>query len=132
MAIIKRLAGVFLFLLSQISGVQSQVPVKGDTALSWKEGYLDLHHINTGRGDVAYYIFPDGTTLLFDAGEQDPTDPRTLSARNSVIRPNNNKRPYEWVAHYIRQVAPANRKPVINYAIISHFHEDHMGSFYEN
>jgi beta-lactamase superfamily II metal-dependent hydrolase len=110
----------------------SQIPKKGDSTISWKEGYLDLHHINTGRGSVAYYIFPDGTTLLFDAGEQDPTDERTHSARNTVIRPNNKKRPYEWIAHYIKQTAPRNRKPVINYAILSHFHEDHMGAWYEN
>ena len=132
MVITKRLSIAFLLLSAPIFAVQSQIPAKGDTSLSWKEGYLDLHHINTGRGDVAYYIFPDGTTLLFDAGEQDPNDPRTHSARNSLIRPNNSKRPYEWIVQYIRQVAPAGRKPIINYAIISHFHEDHMGSFYEN
>lgn len=109
----------------------SQIPRKGDTAISWREGYLDLHHINTGRGDAAYYVFPDGTTLLFDAGEQDPADERTHSARNTVIRPNNSKHPYEWIAHYIKQAAPSNRKPVINYAILSHFHEDHMGAYYE-
>ncbi|HTD94218.1 MAG TPA: hypothetical protein VK644_10415, partial [Chitinophagaceae bacterium] len=51
--------------------------------------------------------------------------------RNSIIRPNDSKRPYEWIASYINQVAPQERKPVINYAILSHFHEDHMGSWYE-
>ncbi len=30
---------------------------------------LDLHHINTGSGNAAFYIFPDGTTFLVDAGE---------------------------------------------------------------
>ena len=118
--------------IAQIFAVESQIPKKGDAFPLWKEGYLDLHHINTGRGDVAYYIFPDGTTMLFDAGEQDPTDPRTHSARNTMIRPNNSKRAYEWIAHYIKQVAPSTRKLVINYAILSHFHEDHMGSFYQN
>ena len=39
----------------------------------WTEGMLDLHHINTGRGDAAFHIFPDGTTMLLDAGELDPT-----------------------------------------------------------
>lgn len=29
----------------------------------WKQGMLDLHHINTGRGDEAFYILPDGTTF---------------------------------------------------------------------
>jgi len=121
---------ILLFVAESFTG-QSQIPRKGDTTISWKEGYLDLHHINTGRGDAAYYVFPDGTTLLFDSGEQDPTDERTHSARNTIIRPDNSKPPHEWIAHYIKQVAPSNRKPVINYAILSHFHEDHMGAYYE-
>ena len=120
------------FVVALIAEVQSQVLNKDDTSIAWKEGYLDLHHINTGRGSVAYYIFPDGTTLLFDAGEQDPTDERTKSARNTIIRPNDKKRPFEWIANYIKQVTPRNSNTVINYAILSHFHEDHMGSWYEN
>jgi beta-lactamase superfamily II metal-dependent hydrolase len=114
-----------------ISPVRSQQSKQIDSSIVWKEGYLDLHHINTGRGSVAYYIFPDGTTMLFDAGEQDPTDERTKSTRNTTIRPNENKRPYEWITAYIKQVTPTDRKPVINYAILSHFHQDHMGSWYE-
>jgi len=39
---------------------------------AWKEGMLDLHHINTGRGDAAFYLLPDGTTFLLDAGEMPP------------------------------------------------------------
>src|SRR5215510_13369510 len=109
----------------------AQIPKKGESLSPWKEGYLDLHHINIGRGNVAYYILPDGTTILFDAGEQEPTDPRTLSRRNSTIKPNDSKRPYEWIAQYITQVAPQGRKAVINYAILSHFHDDHMGAWYD-
>jgi len=96
----------------------------------WKRGNLDLHHINTGRGNAAYYIFPDGTTMLFDAGEEDPADPRTTSARNSVIHPDSSKRPYEWIYHYIKQVAPDNDLR-LDYAVISHFHDDHFGSWYK-
>ena len=35
----------------------------------WTEGCLDIHHINTGRGESAFYILPDGTTMLIDAKE---------------------------------------------------------------
>ena len=28
----------------------------------WTPGTLDIHHINTGRGDSTLFIFPDGTT----------------------------------------------------------------------
>lgn len=104
---------------------------KGDALPAWQPGYLDLHHINTGRGNCAYYILPDGTTMLFDAGEEDPLAPRTTSVRNSAIHPDNSKRPYEWIANYILQTAPAGRKPVIDYAIVSHFHEDHIGAAYD-
>jgi hypothetical protein len=34
----------------------------------WREGYLDIHHISTGSGNATFMVFPDGTTLLFDAG----------------------------------------------------------------
>ncbi|RPI20839.1 MAG: hypothetical protein EHM61_26170, partial [Acidobacteria bacterium] len=33
----------------------------------WTEGTLDIHQINTGRGNAAFFVFPDGTTLLVDA-----------------------------------------------------------------
>ena len=125
------LSAFLICTIKTISG-QSQIPRKGEKLIAWSEGMLDLHHINTGRGNASYYIFPDGTTMLFDAGEQDPTDPRTTSSRNSVIRPNNSKRPYEWIVHYIKQVAPVGKKMVINYALLSHFHSDHMGGWYES
>ena len=61
----------FLLCLILISRTTyAQIAEKGKPLPAWQEGYLDLHHINTGRGNCAYYIFPDGTTMLFDAGEQ--------------------------------------------------------------
>jgi hypothetical protein len=93
----------------------------------WREGWLDLHHINTGRGNAALYVLPDGTTILFDAGELDPTDPRTTSERNTPIRPDGSKKPYEWIAHYIQHIAARKE---IDYAVISHFHDDHFGGWY--
>ena len=56
--------------------VNAQEAVIGQPLPPWKEGYLDLHHINTGRGSSAYYIFPDGTTMLVDAGEMNPENER--------------------------------------------------------
>jgi Metallo-beta-lactamase superfamily len=102
----------------------------GQALPAWKEGYLDLHHINTGRGNAAFYILPDGTTILFDAGELDPTSPRTMSKRNTPIRPNDSHPPFEWIARYIKKVAPGQEKAQIDYAVISHFHDDHFGSWY--
>lgn len=119
---------VFILLMAWNCPAQTIVP--GMPLPPWKEGYLDLHHINTGRGNAAFYIFPDGTTMLFDAGELDPTNPRTLSRRNTPIKPDSSKHPYEWIAQYIQQVSPLKEKAVIDYAVISHFHDDHFGSWY--
>ena len=64
----------------------------------WQEGYLDIHQINTGRGNSAFLILPDGTTALIDAGELDPTDPRTMSPRNTPAKPNGDRHAGEWIA----------------------------------
>ena len=117
-------------LLCSVS-VIAQDAVAGKPLPDWKPGYLDLHHINTGRGNAAFFILPDGTSLLVDAGELDPTAPRTLSPRNTVIKPNNSKLPFEWIADYIHQFAPKKEKAVIDYAIITHFHDDHFGGWYQ-
>jgi len=125
----KKLLAAFL-LLSGSNASSQQIAEIGKPLPAWKKGYLDLHHINTGRGNAAFYILPDGTTVLFDAGELDPTNPRTTSKRNAVIRPNDTKHPYEWMAGYIKKVSPLKEKAVVDYAVISHFHDDHFGSWY--
>lgn len=91
----------------------------------WTEGMLDLHHINTGRGDSAFYILPDGTTMLVDAGEMDPTEERVHSPRNAPAVPNASRAPFEWVVDYIEQVSPDASH--VDYAYLTHFHSDHMG-----
>lgn len=125
----KKLLALFT-ILATLSAYTQQVAEIGKPLPAWKEGYLDLHHINTGRGNAAFYILPDGTTVLFDAGELDPTNPRTTSKRNAVIRPNDTKHPYEWIVSYIKKVSPLKEKAAIDYAVISHFHDDHFGSWY--
>ena len=90
-----------------------------------------MHHINTGHGDAAFYIFPDGTTMLLDAGEMDPHSDRVNSPRNAKPHPNNSKRAHEWIVDYIRRVHPAPLQADIDYAVITHFHDDHFGSYYE-
>jgi hypothetical protein len=35
---------------------------------AWKPGILDIHHINTGRGNSSLVICPDGTSIPIDAG----------------------------------------------------------------
>jgi len=92
---------------------------------SWTEGTLDLHHINTGRGDCAFYVLPDGTTMLVDAGEMDPTSERVHSPRNARARPDGSRPPHDWIVDYIRQMAPD--VTALDYAFLTHFHDDHLG-----
>lgn len=93
----------------------------GKTLPAWEEGYLDIHFINSGRGECAFYILPDGTTLLVDAGE-------VVTQSTSVPqRPNEQTRPYLVDAKYIRHFLPQG-KTAIDWCAPSHFHIDHIGS----
>ncbi|MEK6477473.1 hypothetical protein WJR50_08060 [Catalinimonas sp. 4WD22] len=115
-----------LFLLNTVRGQEV-----GEQLPPWQEGMLDIHHINTGRGDAAYFIFPDGTTLLVDAGDMNPFGERIGTPRNSRIHPDSSKSAPLWIVEYIRQFAPANSAPVLDYAMITHFHDDHYGSLHQ-
>ena len=35
-----------------------------DGLTPWREGYLDIHQISTGRGNATFMILPDGTTMM--------------------------------------------------------------------
>ena len=49
-------------------GVVLWVVAQGQPLPPWTRGTLDIHQLSTGRGNAAFFIFPDGTTMLFDAG----------------------------------------------------------------
>lgn len=100
--------------------------VEGRPLPGWTEGVLDIHQINTGKGDAALFILPDGTTLLLDVGAMDRTD-RRPPQYDAPGRPDDSRRPGEWVARYIQAVHPRGREAVLDYAMITHFHPDHMG-----
>lgn len=91
----------------------------------WQEGYLDIHHLNTARGNATFFIFPDGTTMLFDAGAK--KIPPGKEHEYFPIPPPDSLAAGGWMAHYIKQVIPADKMPQIDYAVISHFHDDHYG-----
>lgn len=100
-----------------------------DALPAWSEGYFYIHHISTGRGSSAYFAFPDGTTMLIDAGE---ADPRFIDSVRPLKpfppRPDGTHSAAYWIADYIRQFAPAGRPARLDYALITHFHSDHMGT----
>ena len=103
-------------------GTYSVSQTVGEVLPSWTQGYLDIHFINTGKGEAAFYIFPDGTTMLVDAGATNRPTPRVTDAR-----PDNSRTPGEWITRYIQHMLPEQSSGKLNYALITHFHGDHMG-----
>jgi len=99
----------------------------GQEIAPWTPGTLDIHQISTGRGNAGLYIFPDGTTLLVDAGEIARKTPR-----HTPDRPDGSRPAGEWIVRYIRHALRHEASPSLDYALITHFHEDHMGEVVSN
>ncbi|MBN2814013.1 MAG: MBL fold metallo-hydrolase [Bacteroidales bacterium] len=123
------LRSVILFCLSTGLFIGPVLSQEADFMPAWQTGFLDIHFIATGTGNCSLIIMPDGTTLLIDAGEQDPTSPRVLSPRNTGRYPNYGKLGYQWMAAYIRDMLAVDSIR-LDYALITHYHEDHFGCVY--
>src|SRR5690554_859671 len=111
---------LFVLLAVCQTALFAQVKV-GDTFSAWSEGYLDIHHINSGRGESLFAILPDGTTLMIDAGEIAP------SPRTTEPRPDESRSAGEWIARYRQQMMRPLPEKKIDYLLLTHFHADHMG-----
>ena len=94
----------------------------GATLPAWSEGYLDIHTISTGRGECLFFILPDGTSIVVDAGE---FSREGKNHANVAQRPNAETRPTKAFGDYIRHFNP---NEAIDYFNLSHFHMDHMGN----
>ncbi|MGN0187934.1 MAG: ComEC/Rec2 family competence protein [Candidatus Cryptobacteroides sp.] len=87
----------------------------------WKRGMLDIHTISTGRGDAAFVIMPDGTSMMIDAGDNGKEKDRQ--------HPDASLRPGEWQARYMKHfMRGLPGKGRLDYALVTHFHNDHIGS----
>ena len=70
------------------------------TLPAWTEGNLYIHHISTGRGNASYFVMPDGTTMLIDAGEADPSFIASVAPlKGFPARPDAAHSPGYWIAH---------------------------------
>ena len=98
----------------------------GEKYRGWRSGEMDIHHIYTGRGESNFMIFPDGTSMLVDAGDHDPKYEDFPYMTKPM--PDRSRRSGEWIARYILRVNPHGEK--VDYMMLSHFHNDHMGSTY--
>jgi hypothetical protein len=102
-------------------------PVAGQPLPPWEKGLLDIHQINNGTGDAAFLVLPDGTTMILDAGAGFRPD-QVKSRYDAPQRPNASLRPGQWVTKYIQRVHPQGARGEVDYAMLTHFHGDHMGT----
>lgn len=117
MRFLRRASAVFLVGLAATGALADQEP---KTLPPWSRGHLDIHQISTGRGNAAFVVLPDGTTLLVDAGDAGEGIPL------AVAMPDASRGAGEWVARYIKRAAGDDA--VIDYAVATHFHADHIGN----
>jgi beta-lactamase superfamily II metal-dependent hydrolase len=111
------------FLVIVLLAIPAFAQQVGQPLPPWTPGTLDIHQINTGRGNAAFLIFPDGTTMLLDAG-----DGGNLPPRGTPPKPDASRAPGEWIARYIRHMLAHDLNPELDYGYLTHFHDDHMGS----
>lgn len=97
----------------------------GDQLPLWSEGYLDIHHINTGKGESVFLTLPDGTTMLVDAGATARPKPRVTDPK-----PDGSRNPGEWISRYVLHFLQDLPEKKLNYVMLTHFHDDHIGELY--
>lgn len=117
---------------SQLSGYkEGDVSASMPKLPSWKNGNLDIHFINTGTGECVFLILPDGTQMLIDAASSHtkPTDEGGYGLSSYYVprRPNDTKRPSEWINLYIAELKKWTGNQSIDHCLVTHFHTDHIG-----
>lgn len=93
-----------------------------ETLPQWKPGILEIHHIDTGRGNSTFVVAPDGTSLLIDAGEAHSAE-RTMAP----ARPDSSRRAGEWIARYVRRQLDRIQQTNLDIMLLTHLHGDHVG-----
>ena len=100
---------------------------KGKALPAWRQGWLDIHSINNGRGESFLYIFPDGTTMLVDASGSEPEELVPLDPPGVPSKPSCEYSAGEVINRYLDHYLPKVSGGGLDYFVLSHFHGDHMG-----
>ena len=94
---------------------------------AWSPGTLDIHHVSTGRGNCAFLMCPDGTTMMIDAGSiLTHLEPARAKYLIDPL-PNPSLRAGQWIARYVQRCLMEAQRTELDYFILTHFHVDHMG-----
>jgi beta-lactamase superfamily II metal-dependent hydrolase len=120
---LRRRISLFAVALAATTPLLAQTVAEVGKALPpWTAGTLEIHQISTGRGNAAFFLLPDGTTMLVDAGAAG--DGMTVPGADP--RPDDSRTAGDWIVRYIVKVM-APRPPHIDYAVLTHYHADHIG-----
>lgn len=111
------------------SGAKIEV---GKTLPAWQEGEMDIHFINTTTGESAFVIMPDGTQLLIDAASSMLKTNSDGNTTNTGIRSRwdpmaEGLRGSQIIADYLRKCMAWTGNSTLDYVVMSHLHNDHMG-----
>jgi len=112
------------FLTVRNQSLKGQI-ITGDVFPSWSRGILDIHHINTGKGESVFFIMPDGTTMLVDAGFTTRPKPRVTDQK-----PDASRTPGEWISRYVLHMMKDLPSKKLDYVLLTHFDGDHIGDYY--
>ena len=104
----------------------------GKTLPAWQEGEMDIHFINTTTGESAFVIMPDGTQLLIDAASSMLKTNSDGNTTNTGIRSRwdpmaEGLRGSQIIADYLRKCMAWTGNSTLDYVVMSHLHNDHMG-----
>ena len=106
----------------------AQAPVQpardqtGAVLAAWQPGWLDIHHIATGRGNATLAMLPDGTSLLIDAGAS-----ANATDVSVATRPDASRRAGVWIGRYVQRQLRAAGLASLDYVLATHLHPDHVG-----
>ena len=109
------------------------LPKVGDELTPWVEGCFDIHFVNTQMGECTFLIFPDGTQMLIDAAGS-LLETRGGSAPNEGIRKrwdptkDSSFNCNRFIENYLRKCMKWTGNECIDYALVTHLHNDHYGS----
>lgn len=108
---------------SEPSGPVRPTNASRRTWSGWTPGEFQVHIIHNGVGESLFLLFPDGTSMLLDCGDQASI---TRGPHAVPVVPGPERLAGEWVARYVMRVNPSGSD--VDWAVISHFHSDHAGT----
>lgn len=117
---------IFLLLIATLF---TTIVIAQEQFPKWEKGYLDIHHLNTGRGSCTFLIFPDSTNMMIDAGDFDNEsfDAKYAPMSAPQMFPNSSYTAGSSIINYISNLLGKGNM-VIDYFLLTHFHSDHYGS----